>query len=118
MSFNTIKSRQDFLNVQKSSIKWISNHLIVQVLDNEHKSVRFGLTVSRKTAANAVDRNKIKRRLREIIRKIMKNDDFPADYFEHKDIVIVARPKACNAVFQEIEKDLLWSLNMIQKKWP
>ena len=57
---------------------------------------RLGLSVSRKTGS-AVTRNRIKRRLRELVRRGLREK--PLKY----EIVIVARAAAADAEFAELE---------------
>jgi len=61
---------------------------------------RFGFVVGKKTAKKAVVRNKIKRRLRGIIRREILNikDGF--------DVVIVTNPKIVEKEYQEIREEL------------
>ena len=61
---------------------------------------RLGLTVSTKIG-KAVQRNRIRRRLKEIYR--LNEDKFLTGY----DIVIVARSKSRMALYSELEADIL-----------
>ena len=60
---------------------------------------RIGLSVSKKLA-NAVIRNKIKRRLREALRKQL--TDKPLKY----DFVVVAKKDCAEAVFADLSKNI------------
>lgn len=90
-----VLKRADFLAIQSNGKKISGKHLLLCILtplahrdtnsegrdekvcrsigSTDNKPYQFGITVSRKTLRHAVDRNKIKRRLREILR----NDVFP-----------------------------------------
>ena len=70
------------------------------MLPNELPYCRLGLAVSRKVG-NAVVRNKIKRRLREIFRKQLK--DRPLQY----DFVVVARSASAEAEFADLQMGIL-----------
>lgn len=61
---------------------------------------RIGLTVSRKVG-NAVIRNRVKRRLREIFRR--NKSAFP----KGTDLVIIARQNAAEATWEELQKEVL-----------
>ena len=59
--------------------------------------------VSQKVAKKAVDRHKIQRRLREITRHALKKNSVLAHGY---DIVLVARPSAYPASFDELKKSV------------
>ena len=58
--------------------------------------VRVGIVVSKKVG-KAVVRNKVKRRVREILRKT---------HLPPAEVMIIARPEAAEASFQDLFKDL------------
>ena len=70
------------------------------MLPNELPFCRLGLAVSRKVG-NAVVRNRIKRRLREIFRKQLK--DLPLRY----DFVVVARSASAEAEFTDLQMSII-----------
>ena len=74
------------------------------VSDNELGRPRVGLAVSRKLG-NAVVRNRIKRRLRELVRPLV------AGATGGRDVVIVARARASDAEFARLrqEIEMLWA---------
>src|SRR5207237_138553 len=63
-----LRRRPDYLHVQGTGAKVSSDSLIALALKNERSITRLGLTVSSKVG-NAVVRNRIRRRLRELYRK-------------------------------------------------
>ena len=64
----------------------------------------FAFVVSTKVSGSAVMRNKIKRRLRHIIKKYYSN--IVSGYC----VVIFAQRKAATTLFRELEKDILYLL--------
>lgn len=74
------------------SIKSVKNNLLQS---------RFGFVVSTKVSKKAVERNRIKRRLRDIIRKNI--DNIKAGF----DIVVIASPLSNKAKYQIIKDDLI-----------
>ncbi|MDD4996076.1 MAG: ribonuclease P protein component [Patescibacteria group bacterium] len=77
---------------QEVSLKWIKNDLNYS---------RFGITVSLKVDKRAVMRNKIKRRIRAILKKYLLQ--FVLGY----DFLILTRPKIKELDFQQIESAIL-----------
>lgn len=76
---NRLKKKKDFEKVLKKSQGFKENFLVLKTTKNNLKLSRFGFIVSTRFSKKAVVRNKIKRRLREIIRaklsKIRKGKD-------------------------------------------
>lgn len=65
---------------------------------------RFGLTVSRKVG-NAVERNRVKRRLREALKRLA-GEPSGSPGLQHFDYVIVARREALGAGFDRLVSDI------------
>lgn len=70
---NRLKKKKDFEAVFKNSKTFKEGFLILKIAENNTKEDRFGFMVSQKVSKKATIRNKIKRRLREIIRLKIKN---------------------------------------------
>jgi ribonuclease P protein component len=109
---NRLKKRSDFDWVFKRGLKFKEDFLSLRVVNNNLKNSRFGFIVSQKISKKATLRNKIKRRLRTIIRvklqKIKKG----------LDIILVANPGLEKKDFWELE-EILYTLfkkaNLFQK---
>lgn len=65
---NRLKKKKDFERVFKEGKGFKEDFLFLKIVKNNLKESRFGFVVSQKVSKKAVLRNKIKRRLREIIR--------------------------------------------------
>lgn len=66
---NRLRKKKDFEKVLKEG-RWITNSLLfLKWTFNNLKVSRFGFVVSKKISKKSTLRNKIKRRLREIIRR-------------------------------------------------
>lgn len=97
---NRISSRKEFLEIKnKGAINyspifgWLS-------LRNDDDQKKFGFVISKKISKRAVDRNKIKRRLTEVIKKYL--DDFS----NGTRIVFLAKKEILNKNIKEIEEEI------------
>ncbi|MGB2762400.1 MAG: ribonuclease P protein component [Minisyncoccales bacterium] len=66
---NRLRKKNDFDRVFKQGRGYRHGFLFLKVLDNDLGFTRFGVVVSKKISNKAVVRNKIKRQLREILKK-------------------------------------------------
>lgn len=64
-----LKKRKDFEEVFKKGKSWKEAFLLLKILPNKLKISRFGFIIGKKYSKKAVLRNKIKRRLREVVRE-------------------------------------------------
>jgi ribonuclease P protein component len=94
----------DFDGTLRSGRRAASEYLALFVSDNDVGRPRVGLAVSRKLG-NAVVRNRIKRRLRELVRPLV------TQARGGRDVVIVARARAADAEFARLrqEIEMLWA---------
>lgn len=102
---SSLKKRADFLRVRKIGRKWVSKSFILQISPNEGVNQRFGLVVTKKIYKLAVDRNRVKRRLREAILSTL-----PFNAIDNYDYVFIARREAISIPYKELEKDIMWCL--------
>lgn len=107
ISYKRLRKRPEFLSVQSSGKRFRRRNLVMLTLANESTESRIGLTVS-KRVGNAVVRNRIRRRLREITRQ--KSQLICAGY----DYVIIARPDANQAEFKDLWRELTNLLQQVQ----
>lgn len=93
-----IRKRREYLRIQRCGVRSFGRFL-VGVAQREREGVgKIGITVPKKVGAAHV-RNKIKRRLRHILR-------VNQDLFLERQLVVVARDNASVATFSELELDL------------
>ena len=90
-----LRRRQEFLKVLRDGYRVRDHLLSITAIDsgNPEAKSRYGFAVP-KRVGNAVIRNRIKRRLREIVR----NSDHPRGW----EYVIYAFPAASNATFKQL----------------
>ena len=92
-----LTKRSEFAAVARHSRVWWSRFLVVRARRYDREDARFGLSVS-KRVGNAIVRNRVRRRLREILRH--------TDVTPGWDIVISARQEAATAAFAELRRGL------------
>ena len=90
-----LRRREEFLRIQRQGIKVSTDPLLALALKNSRGETRLGITISSKVG-NAVVRNRIRRRLREIFRR--QRERLPRGI----DVVLIATPRANNADFSEL----------------
>ena len=104
-----LKRRADFLAAATGS-KVPTGPFVLQVrLREEGGPVRAGFTVTKKTG-NSVERNRIKRRLRELVR--LSNDTMQAGH----DYVLIGRRSALNAPFERMSDEFTRALTRAHRK--
>ena len=97
---NRLSKEKDINNVFKRGRYSFAKDLGVKFLKNNFKHNRFTCIVSNKVSKKAVERNKIKRRLREIIRLIPLNLDVGID------LIVLTRPSVKELDYKETEKQI------------
>lgn len=102
-----IKSRRDFLRIQAQGRKLHSRHFLILVSANQLGKTtrsRLGLVITTKVDKLSVNRNRLKRRIREVFRA-----------HQHRlssgfDFVIVARKDATRCEMDEVRIEILGAL--------
>ena len=95
-----LRFRRQFLRVQRRGRRLDGHQLFLFVARDRFRGQRFGFTVSKKVG-KAVIRNRVRRRLREVVRT--HRGFFPTGFH----YVIVARPGAATIEFERLKDDLL-----------
>lgn len=108
-NIDRLKRRSDFLRVQAAGKKWVSSSIIVQAAPNDEQGRRYGLTVTKKLFKRAVDRNRIKRRMRAAACEIL-----PGLLLNHQDVVLIGRVAAKDRPYQDLCEDLRWCLKRLE----
>ncbi|MCA1840643.1 MAG: ribonuclease P protein component [Actinomycetota bacterium] len=102
MSRPTLRSKSEFQAVYHQGIRGSGNLVTLHLLRKAGaEEPKIGLTVSKKIGG-AVSRNRLRRRLKEILAK--------AEIPDGCDLVVQAKPLASNGTFQELEQDVLGTL--------
>ena len=99
----------EYQHVYKNG-KWVSNReLSANFKEQRLTFCRLGITVSRKVSKRAVDRNRIKRQIREWFRsKDLKNHSI--------DIILTAKPSLNNKANHQIQESINDIWRKVQRK--
>ena len=90
-----LRKTEEFKVVQREGKSWMNALLVLRARANGMDPTRVGFSVS-KRIGNAVVRNRVKRRLRELVRQMHIPDGW--------DIVFIARAPLAHATFQETRR--------------
>ena len=101
---NRLKKRYQFNYVYKSGEHYSSEHLVLYVSPSKTKSIKVGFAVTRKVG-HAVVRNKIRRRLREIVKIQLPN------LKQNYNIIVVAKENVSEASFDKLNLEFNKVLN-------
>lgn len=102
----------EFERVYKQGRAYRGKVISVHAFSNGYGGPRLGLSVSKKVG-NAVTRNGVKRRLREIFRSHMAGS---TEVHSGMDFVISARPAASRATYQELEQEFEKALGKLRRE--
>lgn len=94
----SLSKKKDFDLVFKAGRSCFDKIIGLKVTPNELNRHRLGIIISSKVSKKAVERNLLKRRLKEIIKKEL--SDLPGGY----DLVLIALSGACTKTFVELNK--------------
>jgi ribonuclease P protein component len=104
----TLKKRTDFLKINRQGKKCVSHGVIIQAMPNDSGDLRVGYTVTKKTEASSVKRNRIKRRLRAAAAEIM-----DAHAKTSCDYVLIGRAGTATRPYKTLCEDIKWCLGKI-----
>jgi ribonuclease P protein component len=112
-----LKQRADFL-AAATGIKVPAAAFVLQMRKRTDEGpVRFGFTVSKKVG-NAVERNRVRRRLKEIVRLADTNRMQDPGYFGGHDYVLVGRRAALKLTFERMTNDFAGALRRAHQASP
>ena len=103
----SLKLNSDFRRVYPRGKSAVSPRVVLYCRRNRQPENRVGFTVSKKLG-NAVTRNRVRRRLREIVR--LNAGQMKQGY----DLIVVARTRAVDAEYLKLEADLLHCCEQLQ----
>lgn len=94
-----LQNDKDFKLVFKNGKVFNSKFLFLKIRKNSLENSRFGFIIGTKISKKSTVRNKIKRRLRESIKKKLNNIK------PGFDVIIGVKPEIVDKSYQEIEKE-------------
>ena len=106
MTLITIKKRSEFIRSNKFSKKIHTSNFIIQKLESNtiDKIPHFGFTITKKIGS-AIIRNKIKRRLKSIIKELLKCKD---KYFDlSSNYILICKKEIVKVSYDELENELM-----------
>ena len=104
---NIVQKSKDFDRIIKKRNGKSNNYFIINREKNSENKAKFGITFT-KNIGNAVTRNKLKRRIKNII------DNNDKIYEKNSTYIIIAKKEAINLSYKELEKELINVFNRIK----
>jgi len=101
-----LQKNEDIKKLSKKGRRFKEDFLILKTISNNLNHTRFGFIVSRKLSKRATLRNKIRRKLRELVRLRLK------EIKKGIDVIVIASPGLETKDFWEIDE----SINKLFKK--
>ena len=105
-----IKKRKLFIHIAHQGFRVVAGGMVVQFCPNREEVLRIGFTVTKKLG-KAVVRNRIRRRLRELVRTCE-----PLKELSGLDLVFVGRQSTLNRPYPKLKSDLAFALKEIKTK--
>ena len=103
---NIVKSNEEFNKVIKTGKCIKNNYFVIYIEKNDLDIYRFGISVGKKIC-NAVNRNKLKRQVRNIL------DKHKNIYSKQRDYIIIVRKSSYNSKYSILEENLV---NLLEKE--
>ena len=100
-----LRKSSEFLRVRQQGRSFPSRLLMLAFVTNESDAVRIGIVVSKRVSKHAVDRNRLKRQLSEVIRPLLPG--LPRG----TDIVLTVRNPALNADVHILREQVIMLLH-------
>lgn len=99
MKAERLTKNKEFQAVYKRGQAYVGRYVVLYVLPQRSRVTRTGFTVGKKVGG-AVERNRVRRRLKEVHRSLQPQIKLGFD------LVLVARPRALTVPFQDLSKEV------------
>ena len=103
-----LAKRSDFDHLFKCGRKINSSIFTIRYIENGLNNSRFAIVVSNKISKKATERNKIKRRFREVVRIVLPN------FRQNYDLLVSALQPAKDLNYQELKEKTIKTLQKYQ----
>ena len=97
---NRIGSRKEFLEIKNKGKLIGSPAFGILILEKDDEEKKIGFIISKKVSKRAVDRNKIKRRIAEVVKKNLEK------FEPGTRIIFLAKKETLNKKVEEIENEI------------
>ncbi len=97
-----------FDSLRKTKTRWVAKGFSIQAIPSTPSGQKFCVITSKKTAKLAVDRNKMRRRLRAVAYEIL-----PNSAHLNMSYMIVARKESLTLPMDDLRRDLKWCLKKL-----
>jgi ribonuclease P protein component len=104
---NRLTKNKEFENVFKNGRSSYDKILGIKAAPNNLGAVRFGILISTKISKKAVERNKVKRRIRDILKKNL-------GQLSNCDIIIITLKGIIENTYAEIEQSIVFQLKRLR----
>ena len=104
-----IKKQKDFIALYKKGKRYRGKYFILIYFPNELNFSRFAVVASKKTG-NAVKRNRIKRRIRELFRRNKHLIIIPMD------LIVIAKAEIYTSNWIELQEEYMKAIRIIIRK--
>jgi ribonuclease P protein component len=104
---NRLTKNKEFENVFKKGRSSYDKILGIKAAPNNLGTVRFGILISAKISKKAVERNKVRRRIREVLKKNLEKLD-------SCDMVIITLKGIIKNTYAEIEQSIVFQLKRLR----
>lgn len=106
---NVVKSNEEFNLVIKKGKNLKNKYFVLYMIDNNLDKYRFGISVGKKVC-NSVNRNKLKRQVRNIL------DNHKNIYSKSRDYIIIVRKSSLNEKYSILEENLIKLIEKMEKE--
>ena len=104
---NRLRKRKEFAYIFRNGARASGNYLVLVLLKSKQIKIKIGFSVSKKVG-NAINRNKIKRRMRAILTDLVPQMQVKQNY------IFIAKPNASEATFDNLKADIINTLKKSQ----